>query len=251
MVAGGVDPADAKRAIATVDSKGLVFAARDELDDDKREFALTPAELASYGFPELTPDARLDLAAVIARIEPTMLIGTSGQPGAFTEKAIREMAAHTDRPVVFPLSNPTVKTEAIPSDILAWTDGRALIATGSPFEPVKYNGVQHVIGQANNVFIFPGMGLGAIVAEAREITDEMFLLAAETLAEMVSPERLAAGSLYPAVSELREVSRQIAARVVCQSRDCGVGRLYRDEEVFDAVDSAIWFPAYLPYTPSL
>ena len=111
-----------------------------------------------------------------------------------------------------------------------------LIATGSPFEPVAVDGKSRVIGQANNVFIFPGLGLGAIVAEAREITDEMFLLAAETLAEMVSPERLAAGALYPAVSELREVSRQIAARVVCQSRDCGVGRLYRDEEVFDAVD---------------
>ena len=106
-----------------------------------------------------------------------------------------------------------------------------------------------LIGQANNVFIFPGVGLGAIVAEAREITDEMFLLAARTLAEMVSPERLAAGALYPAVSELRSVSRQIAAKVVCQSRDCGVGRLYRDEEVLDAVDSAMWFPDYLQYRP--
>jgi malic enzyme len=111
------------------------------------------------------------------------------------------------------------------------------------------DGVDHVIGQANNVFIFPGLGLGAIVAEAREITDEMFLLAARTLAEMVAPERLAVGALYPAVSDLRRVSREIAAKVVCQSRDCGVGRLYRDEEVFDAVDSAMWYPDYLPYRP--
>jgi malic enzyme len=153
--------------------------------------------------------------------------------------------------VVFPLSNPTAKTEALPVDIMAWTHGRALIATGSPFEPVVVDGVAHIVGQANNVFIFPGLGLGAIVAEAREITDEMFLLAAETLAEMVPPDRLAAGALYPAVSDLREVSRQIAARVVCQSRDCGVGRLYRDDEVLDAVDSAIWFPAYLPYQPAI
>jgi malic enzyme len=152
--------------------------------------------------------------------------------------------------VIFPLSNPTAKTEAIPADVMAWTDGRALIATGSPFEAVVVGGKSRIIGQANNVFIFPGLGLGAIVAEAREITDEMFLLAAQTLADMVSAERLAAGALYPAVSELREVSRQIAAKVVCQSRDCGVGRLYRDEEVLDAVDSAIWFPAYLPYLPS-
>ena len=187
---------------------------------------------------------------MVAAVKPTMLIGTSGVAGAFTEAALREMAAHTEQPVVFPLSNPTAKTEALPADIMTWTEGRALIATGSPFEPVVVGGKSRIIGQANNVFIFPGMGLGAIVAEAREITDEMFLLAAETLAEMVSDERLAAGALYPAVSQLREVSRQIAARVVCQSRDCGVGRLYRDDEVLDAVDSAIWSPAYLPYRPA-
>ena len=250
MMGEGLDAASAKRAIVTVDTKGLVFADRDQLDEDKREFALTGAELALYGFTGLAATGRVDLAGVIAKVQPTMLIGTSGVPGAFTEAAIREMAAHADRPVIFPLSNPTAKTEAIPADILAWTGGRALIATGSPFEPVTLGGATHVIGQANNVFIFPGMGLGAIVAEAREITDEMFLLAARTLAEMVSPERLALGALYPAVSDLRQVSRQIAAKVVCQSRDCGVGRLYRDEEVFDAVDSAMWYPNYLPYRPA-
>jgi malic enzyme len=250
LVAQGADGPTIKRAIVTVDTKGLVFATRDQLDDDKREFALGPDELAAYGLGGLNPSDRRDFEAVVAAVKPTMLIGTSGVPGAFTETAIREMAAHVERPVVFPLSNPTAKTEAVPTDIMAWTGGRALIATGSPFDAVVVNGTSHVIGQANNVFIFPGMGLGAIVAEAREITDEMFLLAAGTLAEMVSPERLAAGALYPAISELREVSRQIAAKVVCQSRDCGVGRLYRDEEVMDAVDSAIWFPAYLPYRPA-
>jgi malic enzyme len=250
LVAQGADGPTIKRAIVTVDTKGLVFATRDQLDDDKREFALGPDELAAYGLGGLNPSDRRDFEAVVAAVKPTMLIGTSGVPGAFTETAIREMAAHVERPVVFPLSNPTAKTEAVPTDIMAWTGGRALIATGSPFDAVVVNGTSHIIGQANNVFIFPGMGLGAIVAEAREITDEMFLLAAGTLAEMVSPERLAAGALYPAISELREVSRQIAAKVVCQSRDCGVGRLYRDEEVMDAVDSAIWFPAYLPYRPA-
>jgi malic enzyme len=251
MMAQGVDSATVKRSIATVDTKGLVFSTRDDLDDDKREFALGPDELGSYGLGGLAPGDRRNLEAVVAAVKPTILIGTSGVPGAFTEAALREMAARTERPVVFPLSNPTAKTEAIPADIMAWTEGRALIATGSPFEPVVVDAKSHIIGQANNVFIFPGMGLGAIVAEAREITDEMFLLAAQTLAGMVSDERLAAGALYPAVSELREVSRQIAARVVCQSRDCGVGRLYRDDEVLDAVDSAIWSPAYLPYRPAV
>jgi malic enzyme len=250
LAAQGAEAATIKRAIVTVDTKGLVFASRDELDDDKREFAVGPDELADFGLGGLKPSDRLALEGVVAAVKPTMLIGTSGVPGAFTEAAIREMAEHADRPVIFPLSNPTAKTEAVPADIMAWTGGRALVATGSPFEPVVVDGRRHVIGQANNVFIFPGLGLGAIVAEAREITDEMFLLAAGTLAEMVSPERLAEGALYPAVSELREVSRQIAAKVVCQSRDCGVGRLYRDEEVFDAVDSAIWFPAYLPFNPA-
>jgi len=251
MIAQGADAATVGRAIVTVDTKGLVFAARDELDEDKREFALGPEELGFYGLGGLAPADRRGLEAVVAAVKPTVIIGTSGVPGAFTEAALREMAAHAERPVVFPLSNPTAKTEAIPADIMAWTEGRALIATGSPFDAVMVDGRSHIIGQANNVFIFPGMGLGAIAAEAREITDEMFLLAAETLAGMVSPERLAAGALYPAVSELREVSRQIAAKVVCQSRDCGVGRLYRDDEVMDAVDSAVWFPAYLPYTPAV
>jgi malic enzyme len=247
MKADGADDATVKRAIVTADTKGLVFAARDQLDDDKREFALGPEELAAYGLGELGPKDRLNLEAIVAAVKPTVLIGTSGVAGAFTEAAIREMAAHVDRPVVFPLSNPTAKTEAIPSDIMAWTGGKALIATGSPFDPVTVNGKPRIIGQANNVFIFPGMGLGAIVAEARAITDEMFLLAAETLAGMVSAERLSAGALYPAVADLREVSRQIAAKVVGQCRDCGVGRLYRDEEILDAIDSAMWYPEYLPY----
>jgi malate dehydrogenase (oxaloacetate-decarboxylating) len=250
MIARGADEDTVKHAIAAVDTKGLVFATRDELDDDKREFALGPEALAHYGLDGLRPSDRRDLEAVVAAIKPTVLIGTSGVARAFTEAALREMAAHTERPVVLPLSNPTAKAEAVPADVMSWTEGRALVATGSPFEPVVASGTRHVIGQANNVFVFPGVGLGAIVAEAHEITDEMFLLAAETLSEMVSPERLAAGALYPAVSELREVSRQIAARVICQSRDCGVGRIYRDGEIADAVDSAIWFPAYLPYQPA-
>jgi malate dehydrogenase (oxaloacetate-decarboxylating) len=249
MAAAGMDEAAIKRAIAMVDTNGLVFATRDQLDSDKLEFSLEADSLAAHGLAGLQPTDRRDLTAVVAAVKPTMLIGTSGVAGAFTEAAIREMAAHTERPVIFPLSNPTAKAEAVPADILAWTDGKAIVATGSPFEPVVRDGRAHIIGQANNVFIFPGMGLGAIVAEAREITDEMFLLAAHTLSEMVSAERLESGALYPAVSDLRNVSRQIALQVVCQSRDCGVGRLYRDEEAADAIDAAMWYPEYLPYRP--
>jgi malic enzyme len=250
LLAEGVSPEDAKRAIVMADSKGLVFEGRARLEADKLEFALTRAEAASYGLGSVTPSRRLNLESVIEAVKPTVLIGTSGVAGSFTEKAVRTMAEHVERPVIFPLSNPTAKSEAVPADVLAWTGGRALVATGSPFPSVQHDGREYLIGQANNVFIFPGMGLGAIVAEAREITDEMFLLAARTLAEMVSAERLAAGALYPAVSDLRRVSREIAAKVVCQSRDCGVGRLFHDDEVYQAVDEAMWEPDYLPYEPA-
>ena len=250
MRAAKVDEATIRRAIVTADTKGLCFSSRDQIDRDKLEFALGPEELVAYGLTP-APSDRFDLDAIVEAVKPTMLIGTSGVAGAFTQQAVRKMAAQNDRPVFFPLSNPTASSEATAVDLISWSEGRALVASGSPFDPVVYDGKTHVIGQANNVFIFPGMGLGAIVAEARQITDEMFLLAAQTLAEMVPEERLEVGALYPAVGDLRDVSRQIAAKVVCQSRDCGVGRLYRDDEVGDAIDAAMWFPDYLPYRPAV
>jgi Malic enzyme, NAD binding domain len=135
------------------------------------------------------------------------------------------------------------------SDILVWTDGRALVATGSPFDPVHHHGREHVIGQANNAFIFPGIGLGVILAEAREVTDELFLAAAEVLAAAVTPARLAQGGLYPSQAELREVSRRIAIQVVSTARDCGFGRTYYDHDIEAAVEAAMWFPDYVPYSP--
>ena len=237
----GADRLTVEHAIAMLDTHGLVHAGRTPLDSDKLEVALSADTMAFHGF---TGDGPFDLEDVIRHVQPTILIGTSGTAGSFTEAAIREMARHARIPIVLPLSNPTSKTEAIPSDILEWTDGRAVVATGSPFPPVEVEGRQRIIGQANNVFIFPGVGLGAIVGQAREITDEMFLLAAYTLAELVTDERLAAGAIYPPVSALRDVSRAVAIRVVCQARDCGVGRHYHDDQIEQAVDAAMWFPAY-------
>ena len=137
---------------------------------------------------------------MVARVRPTVLIGTSGTPGTFTEDAVREMARYTRSPIVLPLSNPTSKTEAHPEDLLRWTEGRALVATGSPFDPVVIDGHRHVIGQANNAFVFPGIGLGAIVAEATGISDEMFLAAADTLAGSSPTTAWRQGALYPAQS---------------------------------------------------
>jgi malic enzyme len=243
----GVPEADIRRAILMLDSNGLTFEGRTPLDDDKREFALDGELMGHFGF---TGAERYSLETVIRHVRPTMLIGTSGTPGSFTEGAIREMGKHVKTPIVFPLSNPTSKTEAAPADILAWTEGRAIVATGSPFDPVPVEGTPRLIGQANNAFCFPGIGLGAIVAETREVTDEMFLAAAEACAASAPAELLEAGSLYPNQSQLRDVSRTIAIKIVRRARDAGVGRVIADEEVEAAVDAMMWWPDYVPYRPA-
>jgi malic enzyme len=243
----GVAEADIQHAIVMLDSNGLTYVGRTPLDDDKREFALDAEQMGHFGFRGAE---RYSLETVIKHFRPTMLIGTSGTPGSFTEGAIREMAKHVETPIVFPLSNPTSKTEAVPADILAWTAGRAIVATGSPFEPVVVDGTPRLIGQANNAFCFPGIGLGAIVAETREVTDEMFLAAAQACADSVPVAMLEAGSLYPNQSQLREVSRTIATRVVRVARDAGVGRVIADSDVDAAVDSMVWWPEYAPYRPA-
>jgi malic enzyme len=217
-----------REAIVMLDSKGLLYEGRVPLDKEKEEFALEVDQVRGYGFESAAPH---DLETVIRHVKPAILIGTSGTPGSFTEGAIREMGKHARVPVVMPLSNPTSKTEAVPADILEWTEGRAIAATGSPFDPVKFADRTHIIGQSNNAFVFPGIGLGMMVAEAREVTDDMFLTAARTLAEMLTPERLAAGAVYPSQSDLRRASQRIAVAVVREARDEAVGRMYHDDEI--------------------
>ncbi len=235
MLDAGVPPAVVAEAIAMVDTRGLVHAGRDDLDGTKRDLAV-PAVSGS------TPT----LLETIALRRPTIIVGTTGVAGTFSLdviEAMDERVGPADRPIVLPLSNPTSVAEATPADVLAWTSGRALVATGSPFEAVLVDGVRHEIGQANNAFIFPGVGLGAIVAEAPTVTDRMFLIAARELADAVSDERLAAGALYPPVGELRAVSRRIALAV---AREAGT---LPDDAVEAAVDGAMWWPSYVPYLP--
>ena len=244
MASEGVARREAHLSMAMVDTHGLVHLERTELDDDKREFALARDDLERMG---ISAEGCGDLAAVVGCFKPTILIGTSATPGAFSEPVVRAMAAHSPAPIILPLSNPTTKTEAEPTDLVAWTDGRAIVATGSPFGPVTFDGRLHLVAQANNAFVFPGIGLGAIVAEANELNDAMFLAAARTLGGMASPERLANGALYPPIAQLREVSRAIAVAVAREARDTGVGRGLDDDELDGAVARAMWYPAYLPY----
>jgi malic enzyme len=240
----GVSRREAHLSIAMVDTHGLVHLERSELDEDKREFALARDDLEHMG---LSPEGCGDLAAIVDCFKPTILIGTSATPGAFSEPVVRAMAAHSPAPIILPLSNPTTKTEAEPADLVAWTNGRAIVATGSPFGPVTFDGRLHLVAQANNVFVFPGIGLGAIVAEAHELNDAMFLAAARVLGSLTSEDRLDRGALYPPIAQLREVSRAIAVAVAREARDTGVGRGLDDDELEGAVTRAMWYPAYLPY----
>jgi malic enzyme len=243
----GAGPHAIAEAITILDSHGLVHTGRPDVADDQRLFAMDAARVAQLGLDEA---ATRDPVAIARAFRPTILIGTTAHAGTFSEALIREVAEHDSEPIILPLSNPSANTEATPEDILAWTDGRAIVATGSPFPPVPVAGRPRTIAQANNVFIFPGVGLGAIVAEAREVTDEAFLVAARELAKLVSPERLTSGAVYPPIDDLRIAARTIAIALARHFRDTGYGRSLHDDQIEPAVDRAMWWPDYLPYVPA-
>ena len=229
---------------ASLDSKGLLVNDQWIDDEHKRDFAWSRALADKVG---LGAGQTHDLLAVVRAVKPTVLVGTSGEPGTFTEEVIREMAKHVNHPVVLPMSNPTSNSEATAEDVIRWTDGRALVATGSPFDPVVYGNRRIVIGQGNNAFIFPGIGLGVIVSEAREVTDSMFAVAAERLANEVRAEDLARGSLFPPIDSIRSVTAKIAEAVVREARELGLaGRVIADADIPKAVADAMWKPDYLP-----
>jgi malic enzyme len=241
LKAEGLSSTEAKARRIFMDSGGMVTTARQDLEKHKRSVALRPEELAAAGFKSPWPT---DLEQVIKEFKPTVLVGTTGQAGEFTPAVIRAMAKHCERPLIFPLSNPTSKTECTPSEAIQNSDGRALVATGSPFEPVLFNGHKHIIGQCNNAFIFPGVGLGALIARAGRLTDTMFLAAAKTLAEFACKKECCAGSLYPSLRHLREISRAIGFRVAQTARNEGVGRATDDAALQAELDKFIWYPDY-------
>ena len=247
LVREGLDEEEAKSRVYVLDSKGLLLSDR-AMEDYKRPYAHDPATVQDWEYGGKAPG----LLEVIQNAGITVLLGLSGRAGAFTEPVVKAMLSHTQRPVIFPLSNPTSATEALPEDVLRWTDGRAIVATGSPFSPVEYEGRTYPIGQGNNAFIFPGLGFGAILAHAREITDGMVIAASYALADFVDRAHLEQGMVYPFVREMREASVHVATKVILQAVQDGVATTNRfdglgEHDVIDYVRRHFWQPHYLPY----
>jgi len=241
----GRSDAALRSAISLVDSRGFVVGSDPDLDPHKRPFAW-PADLAgAHGLHR-----RSSAAETVEAIRPTILIGTTGEPGAFSERVVRAAAEHAESPLIMALSNPTSKTEAIPADVFKWTEGRAYMATGSPFDPVDYAGRRLGVSQGNNVYVFPGVGLGAIVSEASAITDSMFAAAARALASRVSAQALESRMLYPPLADLRSISRSIAEAVAEEAREAGVGKELTGAEIAERLDREMWDLNYATLRPA-
>ncbi len=245
MASEGLEGVALESAIGVTDSRGLIAQGRERVYEYQREMAWSPEALARWGL-----EAGANLSTAAEAMGATTVIGTSGQAGLFTEELVRGMAARTERPIVFPLSNPTSHAEATPEDVVRWTDGRALLGTGSPFPPVEWDGRSIHVGQGNNAFIFPGVGLGALVSQAREVTDGMFTAAARALAETLEEAELERSQLYPSVSRLREVTIAVASAVVHAAIEEGAAQVEIDPEAIEeTVTGSMWSPEYPELVP--
>ncbi len=241
MVAEGTPSHVAVRQIWLLNSRGLVHAAMPHIEAEQALYARTEDELVAQNLDATQPIA---LASVVAWAHPTILIGVAAQPNTFTEAIVRDMAAHVERPIIFPLSNPTTKSEATPEDLLAWTEGRGIIATGSPFDDVAYHGQTFKIGQCNNMYIFPGVGLGILASQATTVMDEMFLAAAVALSEIAPTNHDGTNSLYPDLEDIRAISRHVAVAVAHAAMHSGAARSLDEPTLEHRLDQLIWEPRY-------
>ena len=241
MQKDGLSEFDAKSRIWVVDMEGLVHMGGENSTEFKKKYAQPIERLIEW---ETKPLVNYFLADVVRNVRPTILIGTSAQPGAFTESIVREMAQHIDRPIIFPLSNPTSRSEALPENLIAWTDGKALIATGSPFAPVKHGDRTIKIGQCNNAFIFPGVGLGVIATKAQRVTNAMFVAAARALSEFSPARKDPTESLFPALEDVREVSFKVAIAVATEAQSAGLAESTPTGELEKLVRTKMWSPNY-------
>jgi malate dehydrogenase (oxaloacetate-decarboxylating) len=244
MVAEGLSNDEARSALWLIDLGGLLHSRRTDLESFNSQYAQPFERLGECGLPL---QSKIGLAEVVRSIHPTVLIGLSAQGGAFTEPVVRDMAKNVGRPIIFPLSNPTERSEAAPSNLLAWTEGRALIATGSPFPQVVYAGRTVPIGQCNNVYIFPGMGLGVIASAANRVTDQMFIAAARALGDISPALADPAGSLFPPIEKIREVSFQVAMAVGLEAQRAGLATKSSREELERVIRASMWEPRYARY----
>lgn len=235
MVRQGVAPAEAKKHFYMVDIQGLLFYDTEGLTPEQKQFTRSRDEFDNA-------DKLTNLLSIVKAVHPTVMIGTSKQPGAFTEDVVKEMAAHTDRPIIFPISNPTKLIEAMPKDLIEWTDGRVLTATGIPVDNVEYNGTSYTIGQANNALVYPGVGFGAIAAHAKVVNDQMLSAAAHALGGIVDPDQPGAAVLPP-VAKLEEFTTTVAEVVAQSAIDQGLaGDGITDAK--KAVADLKWIPRY-------
>jgi malate dehydrogenase (oxaloacetate-decarboxylating) len=245
FVADGLSEAEARSRFWLINSGGLLHSGRTDLSEEQRRYAHPEDRLAH--FPRTLENHRIGLSDVIHKIDATILIGLSTIPGAFTESIVREMSRKCERPIILPLSNPTSKSEAVPEDLLRWTEGRALIATGSPFPDVSYKGQKMRISQCNNVFIFPAMGLAVSAARARRVTDGMFLAAARALAQHSPALADPTAPLLPALTGLRRAAVEIAFAAGEQAQREGLAAKSSAESLRNAIVSAQWAPVYPSY----
>ncbi len=241
MVDEGASRVDAEARIMTLDSRGLIVEGRPNLSRGKAQLALSLEAVKNWQIE----DHPIGLLDVVRNARASVLIGVSGVPGVFTEEMIRRMALHAARPIIMPLSNPTSHAEVTPASAIEWTDGRAIVATGSPFPDVQYDDRVHRIGQANNVFIFPGIGLGVLTVGARRISDRMFLAGSKALAGAVTAEQVESGQLYPSISDVRATSAEVAKAVANQAVAEGLAAPVDNIEA--RIEEDMWYPEYLPY----
>jgi malate dehydrogenase (oxaloacetate-decarboxylating) len=239
----GVSAGEARRRFYAIDRYGLITENGKDVHPEQLPYARKEEEVRGWS----SQNGEITLLDVVRNAKPSVLIGVSGQAGAFTEQAVREMAKHSARPVIFPLSNPTSRSEAIPQDLMDWTEGRALIGTGSPFEPVTVGGKKIHIAQTNNSYIFPGLALGIIASKARRVTDAMVKAAATELTRHVPTQKNKEGDLLPPISEARPIGRLIAEAVGKQAILDGQAQVADVATLNRELDANIWEPVYVPY----
>lgn len=244
LILEGISEQEAQNKIFVLDSRGLVLDDRVGLDEYKKRYA-KPAKLIVDW--EVKEPGRADLTELINNVKVTVLIGTCGVAGSFREEHVKKMLEYSEHPMVFPLSNPTSMCEAIPDDIYKWSGGKAIVATGSPFGDVDFGGNKFRVGQGNNVFIFPGVGLAAILAKVDEVTIEMFTIASHALAECVTEEDLLAGAVYPKIGDLRAISTHVAISVLKGILAKNPDHHLHGYDLDEYVEACMWKPQYLPY----